>query len=93
MNVDLEAIKAGADTFNNMLWNNQVQASPKDWTLQYNARHFAAVVAGTINSTGWACGEKPDGPYHAGPKFNPLHPAAALGSVMKWAWLGLIEQL
>ena len=68
------SIKAGADTFNNRLWNNQVQASLKDWTLQYNVRNFAAVVAATINSTGWACGEKPDGPYHAGPMFNPLHP-------------------
>jgi hypothetical protein len=74
MNVDLEAIKAGADTFNNLLWNNQVQASPQDWTLEYNVRNFPSKIAGTIKSTGWAYGEKPGGPYHAGPMFNPLHP-------------------
>ncbi len=74
MNVDLDAIKAGADTFNNMLWNNQVQASPQDWTIEYNVRNYPAKIAGTIKSTGWAYGEKPGGPYHAGPMFNPLHP-------------------
>lgn len=74
MNVDLDAIKAGADTFNNMLWNNQVQASPQDWTLEYNARNFPSKIAGTIKSTGWAYGEKPGGPYPPGPMFNPLHP-------------------
>ena len=50
MNVDLDAIKGGADTFNNMLWNNQVQASPQDWTLQYNARNYTAIVADTIGT-------------------------------------------
>jgi hypothetical protein len=74
MNVDLDAIKGGADTFNNMLWNNQVQASPQDWTLQYNARNFTAIVEGKIKTTGWAYGEKPGGPYPPGPMFNPLHP-------------------
>ncbi len=74
MNVDLDAIKSGADTFNNMLWNNQVQASPQDWTLEYNVRNFPSKIAGTLKSTGWAYGEKPGGPYHAGPMFNPLHP-------------------
>jgi hypothetical protein len=74
MNVDLEAIKSGRDTFNNMLWNNQVQASPQNWTLQYNARNYSAIVDGKIQTVGWAYGEKPGGPYPAGPMFNPLHP-------------------
>lgn len=74
MNVDLEAIRAGQDTYNNMLWNNHVQASPQDWTLQYNARNYTAIIEGKIQTTGWAYGEKPGGPYPPGPMFNPLHP-------------------
>jgi hypothetical protein len=87
MNVDLDAIKTGADTFNNMLWNNKVQASPQDWTLEYNARNFPSKIAGTLNSTGWAYGEKPGGPYHAGPMFNPLHPT------VQEAVLGLAKEI
>jgi len=87
MNANLDAIKGGADTFNNMLWNNQVQASPQDWTLQYNARNYAAIVAGTIKTTGWAYGEKPGGPYHAGPMFNPLHPT------VQEAVIGLAQEI
>ena len=32
MNIDLGAIQGGADTYNNMMWNNQVQSSTNDWT-------------------------------------------------------------
>ena len=44
MNINLEAIKGGADTFNNMLWNNQVQSSTNDWTPIYNARNFKTLA-------------------------------------------------
>lgn len=41
MNINLEAIQAGADTINNMLWCNQVQSGTMDWTKTYNIQHFA----------------------------------------------------
>lgn len=87
MNVDLQGIQAGADTFNNLLWNNQVQASPQNWTLQYNARNYAAIVEGRINAVGWAYGEKPGGPYPPGPMFNPLHPT------VQGAIVGLAQEI
>lgn len=82
MNTDLEAIKNGADTYNNMMWNNQVQSSTKDWTPIYNARNFN-VIADLIKGKGpmepwsllpeYAYGEHPS-PGHTAPMFNPLHP-------------------
>ncbi len=45
MNIDLESIKAGADTINNMLWNDQVQAGTQDWTPTYNARNYPKLLA------------------------------------------------
>ena len=49
MNIDLDAIKAGADTFNNMLWNNQVQSSTNDWTPIYNARNYKTLTEDNEN--------------------------------------------
>ena len=40
---DLEAIKAGADTINNMLWCNRVQEGTMDWTIPYNVNNFVAI--------------------------------------------------
>jgi hypothetical protein len=84
MNTDLDAIRAGADTINNMLWNDQVQAGTGDWTPLYNVRNFSAIAARLGEGQRvspfdadllpqWADGER-SGPYHAGPIFNPLHP-------------------
>jgi hypothetical protein len=72
MNIDLEAIKAGKETFNNMLANDQVQAGTHDWTPSLNAMLYADVLAG--KGHGPAYGERTDGPYGPGPMFNPLHP-------------------
>jgi hypothetical protein len=47
MNVDLDAIKGGADTFNNMLWNDHVQSSTNDWTAIYNVRNFKSMAYST----------------------------------------------
>ena len=40
MNIDLDSIKAGKETYNNMLWNDEVQSSCGDWTAVYNARNY-----------------------------------------------------
>jgi len=82
MNVDLDAIKAGADTYNNMMWNDQVQSSTKDWTPIYNARNFNT-IAERIKGKGpvepwnalseYVYGER-NSPGHTAPMFNPLHP-------------------
>jgi len=44
MNIDLEAIRGGADTYNNMLWNNRVQSGTNDWTPLYNALNLATIA-------------------------------------------------
>lgn len=79
MNTDLEAIKAGADTINSMLWNDNVQAGTMDWTKVYNARNYPKLVEYSETEQSqdnfpWAYGEKSGQPYHPGPIFNPLHP-------------------
>lgn len=85
MNIDLDAIKAGAPTLNNMLWNNQVQAGTMDWTVLYNSINYDGVLKRTnpialTPDFKWAYGErvdhtyKPDALYRPGPLFNPLHP-------------------
>lgn len=83
MNIDLDAIRNGADTFNNMLWNDQVQSSTQDWTPIYNARNFtkiAELLKGKPPAEPWsllpewAYGERRAPDTHMGPMFNPLHP-------------------
>jgi len=83
MNIDLGAIKGGADTFNNMLWNNTVQSSTNDWTPIYNVRNFTtlaqqnkdkrALEPWSQSPSRFAYGEV-GGPGLASPMFNPLHP-------------------
>lgn len=93
MNIDLDGIKAGADTFNNMLCTNHVQSSTNDWTTIYNALNFKALTEENRNKqplepwsqtpSRWAYGEV-NNPGHMGPMFNPLHPTvqeAILGFV------------
>jgi hypothetical protein len=83
MNINLEAIRGGADTYNNMLWNDCVQSSTNDWTPIYNARNYRTLTEDN-QSKGplepWsqtpshlAYGEVGN-PGHTGPMFNPLHP-------------------
>lgn len=83
MNIDLDAIRNGADTFNNMLWNDQVQSSTQDWTPIYNARNFTGIAEMLKGKPPaepwsilpeWAYGERPVPETHTGPMFNPLHP-------------------
>ena len=83
MNIDLTAIQGGADTYNNMLWNNCVQSSTNDWTPIYNARNFRTLTEDnqgkqprepwTQSPSRFAYGEVGN-PGHTGPLFNPLHP-------------------
>lgn len=71
MNMDLDSIKAGKETYNNMLANDQVQSSTADWTVEYNVANFERQTNGTLKE--WAYGEH-NGPFGKGPMFNPLHP-------------------
>ena len=85
MNIDLDAIKAGRETFNNMVASNQVQAGTQDWTTEYNVRNFQAIGEGKLS--GWAYGEKSNQSYPARPMFNPVHP------VVQEAILGLVGEI
>ena len=93
MNVDLPAIQAGADTYNNMLWNDHVQAGTQDWTPVYNARNYRGMLEEgrdcvSFQNIPLAYGEKTGQPYPPAPMFNPLHPtvqAALVGFVSEVA--------
>ena len=79
MNIDLDAIQGGAETINNMLWCDNVQAGTMDWTPIYNVRNYPEIVDGGKPFGGgpeqtWAYGERVGQGYHGGPIFNPLHP-------------------
>ena len=82
MNIDLPSIQAGADTYNNMLANNQVQSAIQDWTGDYNAlmmgeryRKINAEGGGPLFSpVPMPWGERANPLNHPGPMFNPLHP-------------------
>jgi hypothetical protein len=84
MNVDLNSIKEGKDTYNNMLWNDHVQASAQDWTTEYNVQNYEKKANGTLKE--WAYGEN-GGPYGKGVMFNPLHPT------VQNAILGIIQEI
>lgn len=92
MNIDLDSIKAGRETYNNMLRNDQVQSSPQDWTMTYNARNYPKILEYQakgldMGSFPWAYGEK-GGSFNPGPMFNPIHPkvrAATVGLVREVA--------
>lgn len=92
MNIDLDAIKAGAGTINNMLWNDEVQSGTMDWTKDYNAKNYGKMVAyheeqKSFDDFPWAYGEKAGQPYHPGPIFNPLHP------VVQEATVGFVREI
>jgi hypothetical protein len=79
MNLDLDAIRVGADTINNMRADDKVQSGAGDWTGEYNVRNFDRQRECREQGKGWtACplqyGEKADGGGATGPIFNPLHP-------------------
>lgn len=83
MNIDLASIQAGADTFNNMTWNDNVQASTNDWTPFYNAVNFNTVkeqlkghppAPPSSLVPQFAYGERTGPANHTGPMFNPVHP-------------------
>ena len=97
MNIDLDAIRKGGDTVNNMLWNDRVQSGTMDWTVVYNARNYPELVRRGLNfDVPWkgdfrfAYGEKcvadegggyPSTTCPPGPIFNPLHPAVQEAAV------------
>ncbi len=80
MNIDLDAIKAGADTINNMRNDDKVQSGAGDWTGQYNVRNFERQrEAQEREGKAWnQCtlpyGEVANGGGAGGPIFNPVHP-------------------
>lgn len=77
MNVDNEAIRAGADTYNNVRCDGKVVTSCNDWTGQYNAIICEDKVKAAMNGQGklttWAYGEKVT-TSGCVPMFNVLHP-------------------
>jgi hypothetical protein len=92
MNIDLASIRAGAETINNMLWNDQVQSSTQDWTPLYNVRNFPKALEFYEQGLDWkdfpwAHGERGNPLNHGGPIFNPLHP------VVQEAVLGLVGEI
>jgi len=91
MNIDLDSIKAGRDTINNMLFNDLVQSSTEDWTMEYDVRNFAQLVAfrergKDLSKFPWAYGEVRR-QLPQGAVFNPLHP------VVQKAILGLVQEI
>ena len=78
MNVDLNSIIEGKDTYNNMRCDNGVQASTNDWTPIYNPLNFEKMIAEgrKVESTEnfeFIYGEKKDG-FGGAPMMNPIHP-------------------
>lgn len=78
MNIDLNDIYDGGETYNNMRCDNMVQASCNDWTLEYNALNMEKLKKEGRNPDErkgfeWVYGEKPECPPGR-PMFNPLHP-------------------
>lgn len=79
MNIDLDAIRAGADTINNMRSDDTVQNGAWDWTGEYNVRNFERQREAREEGKGWTqCplqyGEVARGKGNKAPIFNPVHP-------------------
>ena len=79
MNINLESIRAGADTINNMRADDKVQSGANDWTGAYNVRSFEQQRGYREKGRHWAeCplpyGEQVDSRQGVGPIFNPVHP-------------------
>lgn len=74
MNTDIENIYDGADTYNNMLYNNCVQSSCNDWTAEYNCMIYPDMIEDKFNRPKiFAYGEKKTSDQLV-PMFNPIHP-------------------
>lgn len=76
MQNDLEKIKAGADTYNNINYDGSVQSSTNDWTRIYNPIIYPELMktnSGFDNPPEFAYGEKSTSRLWT-PIFNPLHP-------------------
>ena len=93
MNIDLDSIKAGKDTYNNMLSTDDVQSSTQDWTILYNVLNYENIIKSKSKGDpyggdfkNYAYGERP-GKFAQGPMFNPVHP-----SVQK-AILGVVQEI
>ena len=94
MNIDLEAIKSGADTINTMLWCDDVQTGTCDWTTVFSTLNYQKMLEKPEplsccrdKSFTWAYGEIPGQPYHASPIFNPIHP------IVQDATIGFIREI
>ena len=93
MNVDQKAIEGGAETFNNVRSDNQVQSSTCDWTGIYNALNYKAATDRAKEKTPLAlvgAGAGAYGERHSnviGPMFNPLHPT------VQEAILGFVKEI
>ena len=76
MNTDMDVIAAGADTYNNILYNGTVQTSTNDWTPIYNPINYPDAVraGGGIPDGNYAYGERYTSSRLYAPIFNPLHP-------------------
>jgi hypothetical protein len=85
MNCDIESIRNGADTINNMVENNRVKNSTGDWTRIHHAENYEKIVAeigpedivrgfSMPKDTPLAYNEKSYWGNRGGPIFNPLHP-------------------
>lgn len=74
MNMDENAIKAGVDTVNNINYDNTVQTSTNDWTVEYNVKSYRSNFENSQKGKKAepAYGEKTGG--FCAPIFNPLHP-------------------
>ncbi len=78
MNIDLNSIVEGKDTYNNMRCDNGVQASTNDWTPIYNPLNYEKMIAEgrkveSIENFEFIYGEKKDN-FGGAPIFNPIHP-------------------
>lgn len=87
MNIDLESIKGGKPTYNNMRSTGQVQSSTADWTCEYNMLNYPELLKWMENGKDqndfpYVYGEK-RGDFGAGPMFNPLHPTVQ-GQVLEF---------
>ena len=76
MNIDQDAINAGAPTYNNILYDGTVQTSTNDWTLIYNPKNYPQAVAMGVDNGAmqYAYGEHRTQNHLYAPIFNPIHP-------------------
>ncbi|MBO5218031.1 MAG: hypothetical protein J6C52_01285, partial [Clostridia bacterium] len=75
MNIDRDAVAAGADTWNMVLYDGSVQGTPNDWTSIYNPIIFPQIAESGVTGKPYelAYGECRTSDVTA-PMFNPVHP-------------------